>query len=129
MRGLVGGSSWLRYPLIIPGIAAVLAGALVFGRFLGSWPRAIRRRFLAGGGLFLLGALGLETVGGWFDPVLHGPSVSYLLLATLEEGCEMIGAIIMLRALLGHLAHGAGQLRVDGAGVSGYRTAVASART
>jgi hypothetical protein len=105
LRGMVGNSPWLRYPLILPGSGVAMAGALVFGRFLQSWPAAIGRLFLAGSALFLFGALGVETVGGWFDPVVHGPSVTYLLLATVEEGCEMIGATMMLQALLGHLAH------------------------
>ncbi len=129
LRRMVGDSPLLRYPLIIPGLAAVLSGALVFGRFLQAWPLAIRRLFLAGGGLFLVGALGVETVGGWFDPVLHGPSVTYLLLATLEEGCEMIGATLMLRALLGHLARETGVLRVGDAAASGDEAAAAAART
>ena len=38
LRRMVGGSPWLRYPLLVPGMAAVLTGALVFGRFLRSWP-------------------------------------------------------------------------------------------
>ena len=129
LRNLVGGSSWLRYPLIVPGSAAVIAAALIFGRFIQSWPSRVRRLFLAGGALFLTGALVVETVGGWFDPVVHGPSITYLLLATLEEGCEMIGATIMLHALLEQLALRVAALQAPDADVSGLAATVACART
>ncbi len=92
---------WLRYPLILPGL--VVAAILVwrFGRFvrtLGATGRALARGAL----VFAVGALGLETVGGWFAPEAIGPNATYAVVVTLEEACEMAGAAIVLVALLGH---------------------------
>ncbi len=112
LRALVGGSPWLRYPLILPGTVAVLCAAAVLWGFVRRLPGGTRRAILNGGSVFLAGALGLETVGGWYDPELHGASTTYVWLATVEEVCEMAGVTIVLRGLLGHLEHHVGALEV-----------------
>jgi hypothetical protein len=113
LRRLVGGTPWLRYPLIVPGTAVVMVTAAVFGRFLLALPAGTRRALVTGGLVFVLGALGLETVGGWFDPELHGANVTYVLLATAEEACEMAGVSLVLMGLLRHVERAIGPLEVD----------------
>jgi hypothetical protein len=103
LRALVGGTPWLRYPLIIPGTAAAGAAVVVFGRFVRRLPAETQRAIVVGGGVFLFGVLVLETVGGWYDPVLHGDNLPYVLLATAEEACEMTGVAIVLVGLLRYI--------------------------
>ncbi len=111
LRSLVRQSPWLRYPLILPGAVALVAGWAALGSFVRTLPRATRRRLGWGLGLFAGGALGLETVGGWFDPTVHGDSVTYVVLATLEEGLEMAGVIVALTGLLEHIERHIGPIK------------------
>lgn len=115
LRALVGGSPWLRYPLVLPGTIVVLGAVMVLGRFVWRLPDRTRRAVIRGGTIFVFGALGLETVGGWYDPELYGESVTYVLLATAEEVCEMAGVTTVLAGLLRHLEHHVGALELRAA--------------
>ena len=88
------------------------AAVVVFGRFVRRLPAETQRAIVVGGGVFLFGALGLETIGGWFDPVLHGDSVRYVLLATAEEACEMTGVTIVLVGLLRYIEQHVGVIEI-----------------
>lgn len=119
LRALVGGTPWLRYPLIVPGLIVVAAGALVFGRLFATFDLGVGRSFYRGVGLYFLGALVLETAGGWFDPTVHGENAAYVALSTLEEACEMMGAALVFVALMRHAQRARGT-----PGLSARRTAV-----
>lgn len=103
MRALVDDTRWLRYPLIVPGGVLVIAAVALQNRFLRALPADSRRLLVVAGAVFVIGALGLETVGGWYDPVVHGDSATYVALASAEEACEMAGACQALYAILRHL--------------------------
>lgn len=79
-------------------LAATLAATLV--PMLRRLPRVVRTRLFVSGGVFVLSAVGVETLGqawarshGWHNAV-------YTLLVLLEECGEMLGAAICLHALL-----------------------------
>lgn len=96
---LAGGSP-LHFTWVVPGaaLAAVVgAGLLVGARAL---PRRTRRSLLSGLAVFGLGALGAETVSGL---VLQraGDRAGYLLVTAVEEFLEMLGIVLVLRAVLG----------------------------
>jgi hypothetical protein len=102
LRAALDAGRWLRYPLILPGLVVATIVFLRFRRFAATLGET--RRGLARGALvFAAGALGLETVGGWFAPEAIGPNPTYALVVTLEEACEMAGAAMVLVALLGHV--------------------------
>ena len=54
----------------------------------------------------------LETIGGWFDPVLYGDNLPYVLLAGAEEACEMIGVTVVLIGLLRYIEQHVGAIDV-----------------
>ena len=112
LRALVRGSPWLRYPIVIPGTVAVVTAVVVFGGFVRRLPAGTQRAIVGGGGVFLFGVLVLETIGGWFDPVLHGDNVPYVLLATVEEVCELTGVTIVLVGLLRYAERHVGVINV-----------------
>jgi hypothetical protein len=114
LRAIVDDNPWLRYPLILPGLIVATLVLGFFARFFRSLPSETRRSIFLGLGAILLGALGIETMGGWFDPELYGPSVTYVLLSTIEEGLEMTGAIVVLGAVMRHIEHHIGTLRIPG---------------
>jgi hypothetical protein len=108
LRAALGSETWLRYPLILPGVIAAGVIAFRFRRFMRTIG-ATRRRLMTGGAIFALGALVFETIGGWFAPEAIGPNATYVVLTTTEEALEMAGATMVLIALLRHVAHEAGR--------------------
>ena len=107
------------YAWIIPGLAAVVLLAVVFSGFLRRLPTDTRNRFVTAGVVFVVGAIGFEAIAagyvtGWMEDVGIGLSpgadpdaartnLTYLLFTTIEESLEMIGAAILLTAIVSHM--------------------------
>ena len=108
LRAALGSETWLRYPLILPGLIVAVVIALRFRRFTQTIG-ATRRRLVIGAAIFALGALVFEMLGGWFAPEAIGANTTYLALTTTEEALELAGASVVLIALLRHVAHEAGR--------------------
>ena len=103
-RELAGGSGgWLRSYWVVPGALIALVVGLIYLRFLANLPRPVARRLIAAGTIFLAGAIGLESVGGWYI-TNHGAGAGYHLLAGAEEVLEMSGVILALDTALACLA-------------------------
>ncbi len=58
--------------------------------------------FLIAGATYLGGVLGMELVGSSYI-FNYGPSLSYGIVATIEEVLEMLGIIVFIYALLDYL--------------------------
>lgn len=113
LRFLLDDAPALRYPLVLPGVAIAAATWVYLARFLRDLPPVSRRRLLASGAVFLAGALGFETMGGWYDPTLHGESATYLALTHAEETCELLGVTGALYGMLRHFETAVGTMRID----------------
>lgn len=108
MQRLLGVTSGpLLFAWVVPAILAVIVVAAIFLKFFLRLPVPTRTSLLIGGIVFLVGAIGMEMVAGSLVYVLaepgSGSSLSLDLLAGIEEALEMVGAILVLRALLLHL--------------------------
>ena len=104
MRALLDGESRgiFYYGWVAPGLVLVAAVGVVLLPFLRRLPGLTRRRFLLAGGIYLVGALGVEMLGG-LRAARHGTlDWPYALIVTTEEGLEMAGLIVFIRALLLH---------------------------
>lgn len=88
------------YAWVLPGVvlALGLVGALLV--WVRSLPGDVRWGVLAGGGMYVAGALGAEAVSGWIHQT-HGVTLAYDVVTTLEEGLEMLGCVVVLAAVLG----------------------------
>lgn len=86
---------------VIPyGIAAIVF-LISYLKFLFSLPKLLRIQFVISGGLFLLGAIGLELIGAR-EAEAHGTAtILYSFLYTVEELCEMLGVVLFVYALTG----------------------------
>lgn len=89
---------------VIPGSLVVVAVALYFRRFLRTLPARVRRRFLAAGALYVGGAIGIELFGGRHAEMYGMSNSGYVLLVALEEGLEIVGVLVFIRALLMYIA-------------------------
>lgn len=86
---------------VIPGSFIALTIALLFSRWLFTLPRRTRNLFMIAGCIYVFGGLVLEAVGGQIadKTFLNAP---YLIVSTLEETLEMVGASLMLYAVVDH---------------------------
>ena len=89
---------------LVPGIAVfAVAGAFLLWLARGVEP-ALRRRLVVAGLVFVAGAVGMEALGtGWaLSSDLPNPWLTgrYHLLVAVEEGLEMLGALIALHAVV-----------------------------
>lgn len=89
--------SWVLIGLIIVALAVIY-----LRRFFLSLPIVAKGHMSIGVTLFFLGALGIETVGGWYSQH-YGYNFSYALLVTIEEGLELLGLTFFLSGLLSYL--------------------------
>lgn len=84
----------------IPGAIVALVVAALYVPFLRRLPAVFRVRFLLAGAVFLAGALVVEHLTGPHYFKYSMESMPYALMASLEEGLEMYGVVLWIRALL-----------------------------
>ncbi len=92
---------YLYFAWVIPGAAFAV---VIFTRSLGllrTLPAATRKRMVYSGAIYLAGAIGIEAVGANYS--FHTGKVqdlTFQLLNTVEEGLEVLGLWLFLRALI-----------------------------
>jgi hypothetical protein len=94
----------LYFAWVIPYGLAVLVIGLLYLRFVWSLPVRTRWLFIVAGSIYIGGAIGFESAGGWYFS-LHGEveDLPYSLLVAAEEFLEMSGIILFIYALLDYL--------------------------
>jgi len=101
LRTWLGASGPFFFAWVLPGAILALIVALAFARFMFHLTPRVRLHFVLAGILYLTGAVGMELLGGYlsspWDPQREW---AYLLAMTTEEVLEMIGAAVLLHALL-----------------------------
>ena len=104
VRDLLPVAGPLYFAWVIPYGLAVLVIGLLYLRFVWSLAAPTRGLFIGAGSLYLAGALGFESVGGWYFS-RHGEmeDLPYSLLVATEEFLEMSGVILFIYALLDYL--------------------------
>lgn len=86
---------------VVFGALFVMAAGALFLPFLMRLPRQLMIRLIIAGGLFVFGALGVESFGAVADYYdwLDREDLAYELRRVVEEGCEMFGIVLFNRAL------------------------------
>lgn len=96
-------SGFLYYAWIIPYSIILLAFVIGYLKFLIHLPIQTGLLFIAAGLIFIVGAIGIEMLGGYHDE-LHGQqTITYAILVLFEELFEMIGITIFVYALLSYV--------------------------
>ena len=94
----------LFFAWIIPYGIALVVILLIFINFWISLPPKTRSFLFLGALLYVLGALGLEMLGGYYFDLHDGTKdVLYTLITTTEETLELAGIQVMFFALLSHI--------------------------
>jgi hypothetical protein len=93
----------LFFAWVVPAAGALLLFALIYFRFWLALPRRIRLLMALAALIYLGGALGFEILSAPLFERKLDYTLPYKLLTAAEELCEMIGASVLLYALLSYL--------------------------
>jgi hypothetical protein len=88
---------------VLLAIPFLLVIAVAYWGFLRHLPRDSRLLFLVAGGLYVLGALGMDMVTGYFLTREAVPRLAKPILITVEELLENVGIVVFIYALLAHI--------------------------
>lgn len=111
MQAIVPETPLLYFPWTPVGAIVALGVAAIFVPFLRRLPGPVVRLMVAAGAIYLIGALGVETLGGWTE-YHFDRDWRFYALATIEESCEMLGMVVFGYALFLHIAGMRPPLRV-----------------
>jgi hypothetical protein len=93
----------LYFAWVVPyGMLLVLFTVSYF-KFVFSLPRQTMFLFIYAGGLFITGAIGIEVFSAREADLYGTDNISYSVLYTIEELCEMLGIVIFCYALLRYI--------------------------
>ncbi len=104
LRDLFDLGGFFYYSWIIPAGIAVLIFGLAYVKFLTHLPSKTRWLFLVAGGIFVGGAIGLESISGLLDHLYSQGRIAsdevVIIFETIEEFMEMMGIALFIYALL-----------------------------
>lgn len=96
-------SGFFYFAWVIPAIALLSLFILAYLKFILALPQETRRGFICSGMVFIAGAIGMETIGGWLFDTYNVKNLAYMFISTTEETLEMFGIIIFINTLLNYL--------------------------
>ncbi len=95
------------YGWIVPAGLVVLVTGLAYVKFLINLPQRTKILFIIAGGIFVGGAIGMESFSGLYDDMfIQGKIESdgfVIIFETIEEFMEMSGIVIFIHALLDYM--------------------------
>jgi hypothetical protein len=112
LREGLGTSGFFHFAWIIVAIPVVIIFFATYTRFFLSLPPNIKRGFAVGFGLYLVGTIGFEGIGGILDEGIYNDTALSNVFTTFEETTEFIGMLTLIRAMLNYLADPIGQVRL-----------------
>jgi hypothetical protein len=96
-------SGFLRHAWIIPFLFTIPFLILLFYKFLLNLDNRTRNLFMISAALFVGGAVGIESIGGYIKDTTGIDNWWYYLEVAAEESFEMAGVITFIYALLDYL--------------------------
>ena len=84
----------LHFAWVIPGTIVAAALVVIFWRFVGALPSAVRSLVVIAAGTFVIGAIGAEMVGGWIVDTHGRDNPGYVMANTTEEALELLGVAL-----------------------------------
>ena len=113
MRAMFNWGGCLHYAWVVPGLVFVAAVGIIYCRFLFSLPRRTQFLFLLAATIFVSGAIGVEMLSGAQAYEAGEENFNYALIVTLEEFLEMLGVVVLIRALLEYIENHLGGLQIQ----------------
>jgi hypothetical protein len=101
------------FPWVVPALIFVAMVGLCYVPFLISLPRRTAILFLSAGATYVMGAVGMDMVGGVIVEQHGMESIGHTFAQAMEELLEMLGIVIFLYALLEYIRQQVGSLRIS----------------
>lgn len=89
----------LYFAWVIPGAIFVMIMIYFYYKFIMSLPAQTKLHFLVSAGLYILGALGIELIQGYYASQYGFNNIRFVILVTLEEVLEISGIIVFFYGL------------------------------
>lgn len=102
-RMFLNTSGYLYYAWIIPYGILLIIFCVSYLPFLWRLPQTTRQQFILAGTIFVIGAIGIESMGGKQFTLEGEENLTFKILYTIEELFEILGITIFIYALLGYL--------------------------
>ncbi|WP_177420550.1 hypothetical protein [endosymbiont of Lamellibrachia barhami] len=99
----------ISYAWLLVYVPLLLAMLLIYRRFLARLPKSTAKLFILAGVVYLVGAIGINFIGDQYT-YHERDALSYSVIYTFEELCEMLGIIMFIYALLKYMEGYIGQL-------------------
>jgi hypothetical protein len=103
LRSLLHPSGIFHYPWVIVAIPLVLIFVVAYLGFLRHLPKDTTRLLILAGALYVVGALGMDMIGGLFIDQTVGGQKVLPLIQTVEEFLENVGIVVLIYALLSYI--------------------------
>ena len=103
MREMFNWGGALYYAWVLPGMVFVILTGIVYLRFLLNLPMRTRNLFVLSAVVFVSGAIGVEMLSGIQADRFGEENLNYALIVTVEEFLEMLGVVMLIRALLEYI--------------------------
>ncbi len=107
LRELLDLGGFFYYSWIIPAGIAILIFGLAYLKFLFHLPSKTKWLFIIAGGIFVGGAIGMESFSGLYDDMYRQGKIAsdgfVIIFETIEESMEMLGIVLFIRALLDYM--------------------------
>lgn len=102
IRQALGVGGFLYFAWVIPATGLLVLFVVAFIPFLRTLDRRLRVRLLVAGAIYVGGALIFEMISAYFFDS-YGPGPGRHIASMIEESLEMVGLLVLLAALVGHL--------------------------
>ncbi|AFZ34096.1 hypothetical protein Sta7437_0489 [Stanieria cyanosphaera PCC 7437] len=103
LRNALSASGFFFFTWIIPAFILLIVLFLIFKDFIYNLPTKTRNLFLLAGTVYVSGALGLESIGGYIGDVISFNTRAYWLVLIAKELLEMLGVVIFIYSLLSYI--------------------------
>lgn len=98
---------------IVPTLLIVVIIGLCYLPFLKHLERRTSMLFVCAGAIYVLGAVGIDVVGGMFIEQQGIASLGHTISQSVEESFEMLGIVLFLYALLDYIRRLIGPIRFE----------------
>lgn len=103
VRSLLGVGGYFRFAWVIPGLVFLTLALISYRRFHHSLPGLTRRKFGLAVGVYFIGSLGFEMIGGKWSEQYGRSGFGYGALTGVEELLEMLGVLLLIDCLALHI--------------------------
>ena len=103
IRMALNTSAFFYYAWIIPYGMLLLLFIIGYYKFILHLPVKIRFLFIIAGITYIIGAIGFEMFGGYYDELYGQQTIIYAVCVLFEESLEMTGIVLFIYSLLLYL--------------------------